>query len=79
MSGTGLGHGRIADRPIWSQVVPVQPTGRAVRWVWQVWWGEVLVERGVCRWRWRALWGAWRAHRRVVRFVVSGQGWRLGG
>ena len=76
MSGTGSGHVRIADRPIWSQVVP-RPVGRA--WVWQGWGGEVLVERGVCRWRWRALWGAWRAHRRMVRFVVSGQGWRLGG
>lgn len=76
MSGTGSGHGRISNRPIWSQVVPL-PVSRG--WVWQVWWGEILVQRGVCRWRWRALWRGWRAHCRVVRFVVSGQGWRSGG
>lgn len=78
MSGTDSGHVRIGKRLIWTQVVP-DPTprraGRGPKWVWQVWWGEVLVERGVCWWRWLAISRGWVAHWRAVRFVCSGR-WR---
>lgn len=63
-SGIRSGRERIASAEMWSQVQRLDGG-----WVWQVWWGDVLVRRGVCRWHWQAALRGWRVHREWMWFL----------